>query len=200
MSDTRRTPAADVLGQVDAFHPENPQDQDNHEPQDQGPLDERRRLLHELFHLDASPPPRRPMIGCALLPSASSAAAPEPRPQTKDQRRQMMRRATESTASLSDASQPEAMDAAATPMSPQAAPTPQDKVNDPFLYFSSDKRRMEHLLGKELPSMSAEEPTRRKKRISFELDPSYALVTRFPELLLNDMDQEEAKEGEENES
>ena len=136
MSDTRRTPAADVLGQVDAFHPENPQDQDNHEPQDQGLLDERRRLLHQLFHLDASPPPRRPMIGCALLPSASSAAAPEPRPQTKDQRRQMMRRATESTASLSDASlcsQPEGMDAAATPMSPQAAPTPQDKVNDPFL-------------------------------------------------------------------
>ena len=96
--------------------------------------------------------------------------------------------------------QPEAMDAAATPMSPQAAPTPQDKVNDPFLYFSSDKRRMEYLLGKELPSMPSEEPTRRKKRISFELDPSYALVTRFPELLLNDMDQEEAKEGEENDN
>ena len=70
-------------------------------------------------------------------------------------------------------------------------------TDDPFLYFSSDKRRMEHLLGKELPSMPSEEPTRRKKRISFELDPSYALVTRFPELLLNDMDQEEAKEGEE---
>ena len=195
MSDTRRTPAADV-GQVDAFHPENPQDQDNHEPQDQGLLDERRRLLHELLRHDASPPPRRPMIGCALLPSASSAAAPEPRPQTKDQRRQMMRRATESTASLSDASlcsQPEAMDAAATPMSPQAAPTPQDKVNDPFLYFSSDKRRMEHLLGKELPSMPSEEPTRRKKRISFELNPFFLMMTSFPELF-DDTDEEEKEE------
>ena len=45
--------------------------------------------------------------------------------------------------------------------------------------------------------MPSEEPTRRKKRISFELDPSYALVTRFPELSFNDMDQEETKEGEE---
>ena len=109
----------------------------------------------------------------------------------------MMRRATESTASLSDASlcsQPEAMDAAATSMlSPQAAPTPQDKVNDPFLYFSSDKRRMEHLLGKELPSMPSEEPTRRKKRISFELNPFFLMMTSFPELI-DDTDEEEKEE------
>ena len=130
----------------------------NCEPQDQGLLDERRRLLHELLRHDISPPPCGPLSDASLC------------------------------------SQPEAMDAAATSMlSPQAAPTPQDKVNDPFLYFSSDKRRMEHLLGKELPSMPSEEPTRRKKRISFELNPFFLMMTSFPELF-DDTDEEEKEE------
>ena len=120
-----------------------------------------------------------------LLRPPSAAAAPEP---TKDEGRQM-RRATQSTASLSDlslCSQPE-MDAAA-PLPPP------DKASDPFLYFSSDKRRMEHLLGKELPSMPSEEPTRRKTRISFELDPFHLMMTSFPELL-DDLGEEEKKDN-----
>ena len=63
-----------------------------------------------------------------------------------------------------------------------------DKTTDPFLYFSSDKRRLEYLLGKELPHMPADDtkPTERKTRISFELDPFFDLVTSFPELLGDD--------------
>ena len=64
-----------------------------------------------------------------------------------------------------------------------------DKTTDPFLYFSSDKRRLEYLLGKELPHMLPADdtkPTERKTRISFELDPFFDLVTSFPELLDND--------------
>ena len=56
---------------------------------------------------------------------------------------------------------------------------------DPFLYFSSDKRRLEHLLGKELPAMPSMEPTERKKRISFEMDPFFLMISSFPELLLD---------------
>ena len=60
-----------------------------------------------------------------------------------------------------------------------------DKTADPFLYFSSDKRRLEYLLGKELPQMPSDDtkPTERKTRISFELDPFFDLVTSSPELL-----------------
>ena len=60
-----------------------------------------------------------------------------------------------------------------------------DKAADPFLYFSSDKRRLEYLLGKELPQMPSDDtkPTERKTRISFELDPFFDLVTSSPELL-----------------
>ena len=60
-----------------------------------------------------------------------------------------------------------------------------DKATDPFLYFSSDKRRLEYLLGRELPHVPAdgEKPEERKTRISFEVDPFYSLVTSFPELL-----------------
>ena len=62
--------------------------------------------------------------------------------------------------------------------------THDDKAADPFLYFSSDKRRLEYLLGKEPPHMPSEDkPTERKTRISFELDPFFDLVTSFPELL-----------------
>ena len=60
-----------------------------------------------------------------------------------------------------------------------------DKATDPFLYFTSDKRRLEYLLGRELPHVQAddEKPKERKTRISFEVDPFYSLVTSFPELL-----------------
>lgn len=59
------------------------------------------------------------------------------------------------------------------------------RYTDPFLYFSSDKRRLEHLLGKELPAMPSVEPTERKKRISFEMDPFFLMISSFPELLLD---------------
>ncbi len=53
----------------------------------------------------------------------------------------------------------------------------QDDANeDLFLYFSSDKRRLEYLLGRELPHMPMDVPVKRKKRISFELDPFYDLL------------------------
>ena len=70
-----------------------------------------------------------------------------------------MRHVTSTTTSLRDESIPE-MEVAAVP-----------RYADSFLYFSSDKRRLEHLLGKELPAMPSVEPTERKKRISFEMDP-----------------------------
>ena len=59
------------------------------------------------------------------------------------------------------------------------------KATDPFLYFSSDKRRLEYLLGRELPQVPAdgEKPKERKTRISFEVDPLYSIVTSYPELL-----------------
>ena len=71
---------------------------------------------------------------------------------------------------------------------PHASAQEADKTADPFLYFSSDKRRLEYLLGKELPHMLPADdtkPTERKTRISFELDPFFDLVTSFPELLGN---------------
>ena len=57
-------------------------------------------------------------------------------------------------------------------------PAPADR----FLYFSSDKNRMEHLLGRELPDMPDVEPIVRKKSLSFELDPLYDMMNSFPEL------------------
>mmetsp|Transcript_30742 Transcript_30742/g.56316 ORF Transcript_30742/g.56316 Transcript_30742/m.56316 type:complete len:165 (+) Transcript_30742:94-588(+) len=57
------------------------------------------------------------------------------------------------------------------------------KEDDPFLYYSNDRRRMEHLLGKDLPHMSSDEPKKRKTRLSFELDPFFSLVNSHPELL-----------------
>ena len=54
---------------------------------------------------------------------------------------------------------------------------------DKFLHFSNDKTRMEHLLGRELPHMSSEEPVKRKTCISFEVDPTFALLNSFPDLL-----------------
>lgn len=56
------------------------------------------------------------------------------------------------------------------------------RAEDPFLYYSSDKRRMEHLLDVELPHIADEEPTVRKTRISFEVDPMLSLMSSFPEL------------------
>ena len=58
------------------------------------------------------------------------------------------------------------------------------KARDYFLYFSSDKNRLEYLLGKDLPSMPQEDPKnlKRKKRISFELDPLFDMTESFPEL------------------
>mmetsp|Transcript_19387 Transcript_19387/g.29456 ORF Transcript_19387/g.29456 Transcript_19387/m.29456 type:complete len:182 (-) Transcript_19387:418-963(-) len=51
------------------------------------------------------------------------------------------------------------------------------KEEDPFLYYSNDKIRLEYLLGKELFQMvPTEGPVKRKKRISFELDPFFSLV------------------------
>ena len=68
---------------------------------------------------------------------------------------------------------------------------PQDnndlKAKDPFLYFSCDKRRLEHLLGKDLPSMQDDpKKLKRKKRLSFEMDPFTLMTESFPEL--NDFD------------
>ena len=57
-------------------------------------------------------------------------------------------------------------------------PAPADR----FLFFSSDKNRMEHLLGRELPDMPDVEPIVRKKSLSFELDPLYDMMNSFPEL------------------
>ena len=57
------------------------------------------------------------------------------------------------------------------------------RKDDPFLYFSCDKRRLEYLLGTELPHMTPDEKVTRKTRISFELDPSFDLVNSFPELM-----------------
>lgn len=57
-----------------------------------------------------------------------------------------------------------------------------DATTDRFLYFSSTKRRHEYLLGRELPHMKTHEPTTRKTRISFELDPTYCIISSYPEL------------------
>mmetsp|Transcript_20728 Transcript_20728/g.33671 ORF Transcript_20728/g.33671 Transcript_20728/m.33671 type:complete len:164 (-) Transcript_20728:197-688(-) len=57
------------------------------------------------------------------------------------------------------------------------------REDDPFLYYSNDRRRMEHLLGKDLPHMSSDEPKKRKTRLSFELDPFFILVNSHPELM-----------------
>ena len=57
-----------------------------------------------------------------------------------------------------------------------------EDARDPFLHFLSNKRRMEHLFGRELPHMSPEEPKRRKTAISFKLDPLFVIVESFPEL------------------
>ena len=57
---------------------------------------------------------------------------------------------------------------------------------DPFLYFSDDRKRLEHLLGRELPAdvtPARDAPVERKTRLSFEVDPTWALVHSFPELL-----------------
>jgi len=60
------------------------------------------------------------------------------------------------------------------------------KISD----FSSNKRRLEYLSGRELPDMmlEGEGSGGRKSRISFELDPFYDIVSRFPELLDEDED------------
>ncbi len=57
------------------------------------------------------------------------------------------------------------------------------RKEDPFVYFSSDKRRLEHLLGTELPHLTPDEEVTRKTRISFELDPTFDLVNSFPDLM-----------------
>mmetsp|Transcript_21499 Transcript_21499/g.36931 ORF Transcript_21499/g.36931 Transcript_21499/m.36931 type:complete len:169 (+) Transcript_21499:147-653(+) len=68
-----------------------------------------------------------------------------------------------------------------------------DNIRDSFLYYSNNKRRLEYLLGRELPQMLNEEPIARKKRISFELDPFYMISTEMLDELddsfveLNDM-------------
>ncbi len=58
------------------------------------------------------------------------------------------------------------------------------KARDPFLYFSSDKRRLEHLLGKDLPSMPQDDPKKLQKKtcLSFEMDPFTIMTESFPEL------------------
>ena len=86
------------------------------------------------------------------------------------------RRRTDDAAAPSASAAPEP---AATTTSADDTPS---KADDPFLYYSSDKRRMEHLLGRALPG-HPEPPVQRKKRISFELDPFYDLTTSFPELV-----------------
>ena len=91
---------------------------------------------------------------------------------------QAKRRITDSTTSLSDDS---LLDDS------EREPLPEENIaHDPFLHFSCDKRRLEHLLGVELPHMTPSldsSTTERKTRISFEVDPFYDLVTSYPELL-----------------
>ena len=88
-----------------------------------------------------------------------------------------------SSASLSDESLPDSSidlkheEPSSTPLRVQGS-----KVDDPFLYFSSDKNRMEFLLSRELSEMPLEEPIKRKTRISFELDPLHDMVNSFPDL------------------
>ena len=101
----------------------------------------------------------------------------------KKQQGQALRRMTESTcgssASLSDMDQ----NSDAEMESTQAAKSEATKkADDPFLYFSSHKRRMEHLVGREMPHLSSEPVVRRRSRISFELDPFFDLMTTFPDL------------------
>ena len=63
---------------------------------------------------------------------------------------------------------------------------------DPFLRFSSDKRRLEYLLGRALPSMPVDqEPIERKRRISFELDPLHDKLNSYPELLFDESFEDE---------
>mmetsp|Transcript_42034 Transcript_42034/g.71868 ORF Transcript_42034/g.71868 Transcript_42034/m.71868 type:complete len:158 (-) Transcript_42034:111-584(-) len=91
------------------------------------------------------------------------------------------RRMTSSTASLSDESQVSNFKLLESD-SESLESISHQKAEDPFFYFSSDKRRLEHLLGKELPHLTHEEPVKRKKRISFELDPLHDLSLTYPEL------------------
>ena len=64
-----------------------------------------------------------------------------------------------------------------------------DKTADAFLYFSSNKRRLNRLLGRELQQMSVDDPKERNTRISFELDHTYDLMSSFPELYDIDLDE-----------
>ena len=102
----------------------------------------------------------------------------------EDKQRPEMKRASYSTASLSSLDD-ESLADASIGMNQEQNSRPlrvQDRVNDPFLYYSSDKRRMETLLGTELPGMPLDEQVKRKTRISFELDPMYDMMTSFPDL------------------
>eukprot|EP01083_Nonionella_stella_P251347 867301_1 len=57
----------------------------------------------------------------------------------------------------------------------------------PFLYFSGNKRRLEYLLGRQLPHIPQdEEPAECKRRISFELDPFHDIMSEYPQLLDED--------------
>ena len=109
----------------------------------------------------------------------------------KDKQCPELKRASYSTASLSDESLSD--DSSIDKLEDEPCSRPlqvQDKANDPFLYYSSDKRRMEFLLGRELPEMPLEEPVKRKTRMSFELDPLHDMLNSFPDLF-DDMDQED---------
>lgn len=63
------------------------------------------------------------------------------------------------------------------------------KEEDPFLYYSDDRRRLAHLLGRDHPRVVARPatpettPTKRRTRLSFEVDPLLDLVGSYPELL-----------------
>mmetsp|Transcript_14181 Transcript_14181/g.26955 ORF Transcript_14181/g.26955 Transcript_14181/m.26955 type:complete len:84 (+) Transcript_14181:1-252(+) len=72
-------------------------------------------------------------------------------------------------------------DSKSTAVTPTHQQPPLTKEDDPFLFYSSDRRRMEHLLGKDLP-LPSEEPTIRKTRISFEVDPFFSIMESYPEL------------------
>jgi len=90
---------------------------------------------------------------------------------TKKLQDPIKRRATDATESIWDEESQTSQDLEAM------------REDDPFLYYSNDRRRMEHLLGKDLPHMSSDEPKKRKTRLSFELDPFFILVNSHPELM-----------------
>jgi len=90
---------------------------------------------------------------------------------------------TESTASLSDDDESQLDEAHEEGLlETRMSTTQDDKAEDPFMYYSSDKRRLESLLGRDLPQMAPEAITVRKTRISFELDPLFELINSYPDV------------------